>query len=145
MTQLDEWSLFKKKQPTDEFKEMHHTLEKHGYKTTDYKTYSREHENGGGRVRAHLRTSSIHDGKVQPGVPQVIHSNGGKRFQNHKDLDAHLKRVHSVQEEAPTNSMGTSSSTSGPINTYDPLLKTKKNKDKIDTYSEFRRKTSGNV
>lgn len=110
----------------DEFKEMHHTLLKHGYTTNDYKTYT--HSSG---IKTHLRTHSLsrspETGKMEvSSAPVAAHQYSKERFTSAKALDKHLKKYHSLKEDAPTNSMGASSSVSGPINTYDPLLKTKK-------------------
>jgi hypothetical protein len=112
----------------DEFKEMHRTLQKHGYTTSDYKTYT--HSSG---AKTHLRTHSLsrspETGRMEvTSTPVAAHSHSKERFISAKALDKHLKHYHSIKEDAPTNSMGASSSTSGPINTYDPLLKTRKKK-----------------
>lgn len=120
------FSFKKKQKDEDQFKAMHHTLLKHGYETKDYKTY---HHPGG--AKTHLRPNALHrdpeTGRTEIiNQPTAQHSYSKPRFTNHHDLDKHLTSYHSVKEEAPTNSMGASCSTSGPINTYDPFLKTKK-------------------
>jgi hypothetical protein len=132
----------------DQFREMHKILTKHGYTTSDHKTYT--HPDG---QRAHLRTSALyHDalkkdlilpkGKTTHKIdnPIVHHSHSSVRFLHSKDLNHHLKKIH---EDAPTNAMAGSSSSSGPINTYDPMLKVKSKRNKPDSYSVFRRKAQG--
>lgn len=48
-----------------------------------------------------------------------------------------------IAEDAPTNCMGASSSTSGPISSYDPLLMKKKKKSGLVPLSVFSRLKPG--
>lgn len=136
------FSFKKKEKDEDQFKAMHHTLLKHGYTTKDFKIY--HHSSG---AKTHLRPNALSRNPETGGIeitptPTASHSHSKKRFTNHRELDKHLRDHHGIKEEAPTNSMGVSSSTSGPINTYDPFLKSKKKT--IKNIIQRVRKSDGN-
>jgi hypothetical protein len=51
-----------------------------------------------------------------------------------------MSTIQETESAVPTNSMGGSSSVSGPIQTFDPLLKTRGKRRVVTRFTEWRKK-----
>ena len=114
-----------------------------------------EYINSGIYKVRHLKNNKISFWSNLDSLNPKLHKAEGERIQGsqdknqfNKDLEAkrageELDRRKKLQEDFPTNSMGASSSTSGPIQTFDPLLFTQERKKKVMTIMAKRRKEQG--